>query len=170
MYAHQHVTNNYKYIQYNQTFCSHNQLQILWAVSMLLFWQFLCWVLSDSVSVKSISSTLNLHFGLHGSFLWILKLCSNTTAIITYLMLFNLHSHFLPPFFSIPKCFLWQPSHHTFFHCNSAPLSSAYFHWSISKTIPRGEKLYRNWLQEVFFQNLLKLWICLVYHFHFEYL
>ena len=41
-YSHQNVANKYKYIQYNQIFCSHNQLEILWAVSMLLLGQFLC--------------------------------------------------------------------------------------------------------------------------------
>ena len=35
-FSHQHVANYYKYRQYNQAFCSHNQSQIMWAVSMLL--------------------------------------------------------------------------------------------------------------------------------------
>ena len=93
--SHQHVTNNFKYIQYNQTFCSQNKLQILWTVSMLLLLQFMSWVLSDYVSVNLISSRLNLHLGLHGSFLWTQILCNNRMAIITYLMLHSLQVHFL---------------------------------------------------------------------------
>ena len=82
-HSHQHVVNNYKctqYIQYIYIYiytytiysCSHNQLEVLWAVSMLLFWQVFCYVLSNSVSINSISSRINLLLGLHGLFLWIM--------------------------------------------------------------------------------------------------
>ena len=138
-------------MQYNQTFCSH-QLEILWAIFMLCFDNFCVWfclILYQSIQYHQHLISILVYMGhFYGYKYYAIVQHNNVIDIVQFILTLVIS------LLAYHKRFLWQLLHYITFCCNSVLLTHACIHWNISKAIPSGDKLYRQWLRGWVFSKI----------------